>query len=140
MQALPVTPFNNCCRCWQRNTKDVMQSNLKQTEIIAALKRYIAGQGISLQGKSVDMAFTAGRKEAGISVEISIEDISLPDFGLPEEVPTAKLTLVADPVVTPTASIATEETATPVIEAQTEEDEQAEVAPAPAAPVSRLFS
>ena len=117
-----------------------MQINLKQTEIIAALKQYIAGQGISLQGKSVDMAFTAGRKEAGISVEISIEDVSLPDFGLPEESPTAKLTLVADPVVIPAASIATEETDAPVIEAQTEEDEQAEAAPAPAAPVSRLFS
>ena len=117
-----------------------MQINLKQTEIIAALKQYIAGQGISLQGKSVDMAFTAGRKEAGISVEISIEDISLPDFGLPEEVPTAELTRVADPVVTSTASIATEDTDAPVNEAQAEEDEQAEVAPAPAAPVSRLFS
>ena len=117
-----------------------MQINLKQTEIIAALKQYIAGQGISLQGKSVDMAFTAGRKEAGISVEISIEDVSLPDFGLPEEVPTAKLTLVADPAVTSAAAIATEETAAPVIEAQTEEGEQAEAAPAPAAPVSRLFS
>ena len=116
-----------------------MQINLKQTEIIAALKQYIAGQGISLQGKSVEMAFTAGRKEAGISVEISIEDISLPDFGLPEEEPTAKLTLVADPVVTSTAPIATEDT-TASIWAQTGGDEQAEVAPAPAAPVSRLFS
>ena len=117
-----------------------MQINLKQTEIIAALKQYIAGQGISLQGKSVEMAFTAGRKEAGISVEISIEDVSLPDFGLPEESPTAKLTLVADPVVIPAASIATEDTTASAIEAQTEEDEQAEATPAPAAPVSRLFS
>ena len=116
-----------------------MQINLKQTEIIAALKQYIAGQGISLQGKSVDMAFTAGRKEAGISVEISIEDISLPDFGLPEESPTAKPTLVADPVVIPAASIAVDESGV-VIEAQAEEDEEAEVAPVPAAPVSRLFS
>lgn len=118
-----------------------MQINLKQTEIIAALKQYIAGQGISLQGKSVEMAFTAGRKEAGISVEISIEDMPLPDFGLPEEgyTPTKPIP-IADPVVTPTASIATEETDAPVIEAQTEEDEPAEVAPAPAAPVSRLFS
>ena len=116
-----------------------MQINLKQAEIIAALKQYIAGQGISLQGKNVEMAFTAGRKEAGISVEISIEDISLPDFGLPEEVPTAELTRVADPVVISTASIAVDESGV-VIEAQAEEDEQAEVAPAPAAPVSRLFS
>ena len=116
-----------------------MQINLKQTEIITALKQYIAGQGISLQGKSVDMAFTAGRKEAGISVEISIEDVSLPDFGLPEEAPTAKRTLVADPVDTSTAPIAVDESGV-VIEAQAEKAEKAEVASAPAAPVSRLFS
>ena len=115
-----------------------MQINLKQTEIIAALKQYIAGQGISLQGKSVDMAFTAGRKEAGISVEISIEDVSLPDFGLPEEVPTANLTLVADPVIVPTASLATESKDEPEAEAQTEEEQV--TAPAPALPVSNLFS
>lgn len=51
-----------------------MQIQLKQTEIIAALKQYIAGQGISLSGKSVDISFTAGRKEAGITADISIED------------------------------------------------------------------
>ena len=126
-----------------------MQINLKQTEIIAALKQYIAGQGISLQGKSVDMAFTAGRKEAGISVEISIEDVTLPDFGLPDETtasPTPKLTPVADAVDTATASLApkTELVEEPVAEAQaanvTEEAEQEETATAPAAPVSRLFS
>lgn len=116
-----------------------MQINLKQTEIITALKQYIAGQGISLQGKYVEMAFTAGRKEAGISVEISIEDISVPDFGLPEEVPTAKLTLIADPVIVPTASLATETKDEPKAEAQTEEEEQVST-PAPALPVSNLFS
>lgn len=57
-----------------------MQVQLKQTEIIAALKQYISGQGISLQGKQVEMAFTAGRKEAGISVEISIDEVGMPDF------------------------------------------------------------
>lgn len=57
-----------------------MQVQLKQSEIISALKQYISGQGISLQGKQVEMAFTAGRKEAGISVEISIEDAGIPDF------------------------------------------------------------
>lgn len=118
-----------------------MQINLKQTEIIAALKQYIAGQGISLQGKSVDMAFTAGRKEAGISVEISIEDISLPDFGLPEEdqATASKLALVADLVIVPAASLATETKDEPEAEAQTEEEEQV-TTPAPALPVSNLFS
>lgn len=77
-----------------------MQVQLKQTEIITALKQYISGQGISLQGKTVDMAFTAGRKESGITVEISIDDAGIPDFfnGVgedTEQVPAASpLTLV----------------------------------------------
>ena len=118
-----------------------MQINLKQAEIIAALKQYIAGQGISLQGKSVEMAFTAGRGVAGISVEISIEDVSLPDFGLPEEsqVTPPKLTLIADPASVPAASLATETKDEPEAEAQTEEEEQVST-PAPALPVSNLFS
>lgn len=58
-----------------------MQIQLKQTEIIAALKQYITGQGISLSGKSVDISFTAGRKEAGITADISIEDTGvIPGF------------------------------------------------------------
>lgn len=59
-----------------------MQIQLKQSEIIAALKQYITGQGISLSGKSVDISFTAGRKEAGITADISIEDAgqSIPGF------------------------------------------------------------
>ena len=55
-----------------------MQIQLKQTEIIAALKQYITSQGISLNGKSVDISFTAGRKEAGITADISIEDVGSP--------------------------------------------------------------
>ncbi len=51
-----------------------MQIQLKQTEIIAALKQYIVNQGINLNGKDVDISFTAGRKEAGITADISIED------------------------------------------------------------------
>lgn len=58
-----------------------MQIQLKQTEIIAALKQYIAAQGISLSGKTVDISFTAGRKEAGITADISIEDgAAIPGF------------------------------------------------------------
>lgn len=57
-----------------------MQIQLKQTEIVTALKQYITGQGISLAGKVVEVAFTAGRKEGGLSADISIEDLDLPDF------------------------------------------------------------
>ena len=88
-----------------------MQVQLKQTEIITALKQYISGQGISLQGKTVEMNFTAGRKESGISVEISIEDAGIPDFFKGESEDTAQgpaataLSLVKD-----TASIANDST------------------------------
>ncbi len=57
-----------------------MQIQLKQTEIIAALKQYIAGQGINLTGKDVSISFTAGRKEAGIIADLVIEDSSIPGF------------------------------------------------------------
>lgn len=51
-----------------------MQINLKQAEIITAIKGYISAQGINLAGKTVVVAFTAGRKESGISAEVTIED------------------------------------------------------------------
>ena len=57
-----------------------MQITFKQAEIITALKQYITNQGISLVGKTVDIAFTAGRKEAGLLAEIFITENDLPEF------------------------------------------------------------
>lgn len=57
-----------------------MQIQLKQTEIIAALKQYISAQGINLVGKEVSISFTAGRKEAGIIADLSIDDVAIPGF------------------------------------------------------------
>ena len=51
--------------------------NLKQHEIEAALRQYIAQQGININSKSVTISFTAGRKETGISAELDIEDMEL---------------------------------------------------------------
>lgn len=51
-----------------------MQIQLKQAEIEAALKGYIAQQGINLTNKTISYNFTAGRKDSGISVELVIED------------------------------------------------------------------
>lgn len=62
-----------------------MQIQLKQTEIVAALKQYIATSGISLSGKTVNISFTAGRKEAGITADISVEDAEIPGFTDAEE-------------------------------------------------------
>ena len=57
-----------------------MQINLKQSEIADALRQYVTQQGINLTGKSVDIAFTAGRKEGGLTAEINIEDLDIPGF------------------------------------------------------------
>jgi hypothetical protein len=51
-----------------------MQIQLKQREIAAALKMFIQSQGINLTGKSVEIEFTSGRKDNGLSAELTIED------------------------------------------------------------------
>lgn len=62
-----------------------MQIQLKQSEIITALKQYITSQGINLVNKEVTISFTAGRKEAGVTADLSIEDSSIPGFDDSEE-------------------------------------------------------
>lgn len=57
-----------------------MQIQFKQSEIIAALKQYIATQGINLQGKSVEIAFSATRGAAGIVADVTIEEADIPGF------------------------------------------------------------
>lgn len=72
-----------------------MQIQLKQTEIETALKDYIQKQGIQLQGRAVVIDFTNGRKENGITADLSISDIAS-DFPLlaPDEEPQPTLSLV----------------------------------------------
>lgn len=53
-----------------------MQIILKQRDIEAAVKDFVVAQGISIAHKSIEINFTAGRKETGISVEIDIEDVN----------------------------------------------------------------
>lgn len=64
-----------------------MQVQLKQAEIVESIKQYLVKQGIVLTGRSVDISFTAGRKETGLSADISIEDTQLPDLTEPAERP-----------------------------------------------------
>jgi hypothetical protein len=85
-----------------------MQIQLKQTEIIAALKQYIVGQGINLAGKDVSISFTAGRKEAGIIADLVIEDASIPGFTDTPVQETPVLSVVSAVAETPTQSEATE--------------------------------
>lgn len=114
-----------------------MQIQLKQAEIVIALKQYIAAQGINLVGKDVSISFTAGRKEAGIVADLVIEDGAIPGFSdADDEVsaasPAPTLSVVTptptppvkkvDAPVSPVASVAVEDTpfvdatATPVTE------------------------
>lgn len=57
-----------------------MNINLKQDEIIAALKQYISHQGINTVGKNIQITFTAGYKKNGISAAILIEESELLDI------------------------------------------------------------
>lgn len=72
-----------------------MQIQLKQSEIETALKDFIQKQGIQLQNRAVTIEFTSGRKENGITADLSISDLS-GDFPalLADEEPTATLSLV----------------------------------------------
>jgi hypothetical protein len=89
-----------------------MQINLKQSEITDALRQYVTQQGINLTGKTVDIAFTAGRKEGGLSAEITIDDQDIPGYS--NDVKQGQLTLV-QPEAEPT------EESTPVVQAEPQE-------------------
>lgn len=74
-----------------------MQITLKQTEIVDALKQYIVKQGLSLVGKQVDVVFTAGRGDTGISAGVSIDDADIPGVDLTPSEGAAPLALVPPP-------------------------------------------
>ena len=110
--------------------------NLKQTEIEQALRAYVISQGISLHGKDLTISFTAGRRESGISAEISIDDVEIPGYTntVAEEVEVNK---APDISLAPTVA-----TVTPVEEAQPvpQEEVQEDAAPvAEAKPTVSLF-
>ena len=49
-----------------------MLIQLRQSEIEAALREYVVNQGINLTGRRVDISFTSGRKDNGISADLDI--------------------------------------------------------------------
>lgn len=102
-----------------------MQINFKQTEITAALRQYVAAQGINLSGKSVDVVYTAGRKEGGLTAEINIEEQDIPGYTTGSD--PVQLSLVAT-----TESSQPEPEVLPVVEQDLPAaEETAAVAPAP---------
>lgn len=52
-----------------------MELNLKQTEIEAALRQYVASQGFNLTGRAVKIAFTSGRTPNGLTALVDIGDV-----------------------------------------------------------------
>lgn len=140
MQDWPAILFNNCCRsCSQTNERPNMIINLKQTEIELALRAYVVAQGISLHGKDLSISFTAGRRESGISAEISIDDVEIPGYTntVAEEVEVTKAPIIS---MAPAAAATT--TVTPAEEAQPvpQEEGQEDAAPvAEAKPTVSLF-
>lgn len=53
-----------------------MQIQLKQVEIEAAIKQFIAFQGFDVGAHDASVVFTAGRKENGLTAEITIGDVT----------------------------------------------------------------
>jgi hypothetical protein len=105
-----------------------MQIQFKQSEIIAALKQYIATQGINLQGKSVEIAFSATRGAAGIVADVTIEEVEIPGFS-DSVADDAKPALT----VVPTTEAKAAEEVKPKAEAS-------ETAEGPATPTTSLFN
>lgn len=52
-----------------------MLIQLRQSEIETALRDYIVNQGISLIDRTVEISFTSGRKDNGISADMDITDL-----------------------------------------------------------------
>lgn len=55
-----------------------MNINLKQPEIVSAIRQYIEREGISLRLKKLDVIFTNGRGANGVSAELVISDEEIP--------------------------------------------------------------
>jgi hypothetical protein len=55
-----------------------MKLVLQEPDILAGIKLFVQSQGILLANKTVEAAFTASRKGAGLSVELVIEDVVKP--------------------------------------------------------------
>ena len=58
-----------------------MKIQLSQTNIVEGIKMYLQSQGIKMQGRDIQVLFTAGRKQSGLIADVDIEDNS--DIGAP---------------------------------------------------------
>lgn len=56
-----------------------MQLSLKQSELVVAVRQYVAKQGLNLAGKDVTVLFSATRGEDGIKATIDIDEVDTTD-------------------------------------------------------------
>lgn len=102
-----------------------MQIIIKQIEIEVAVKNYIAGLGINLNGKDVEVSFTAGRGEVGLSASLDIVEAGS------SAMPAPALTPVKNAQEAPTEAKVTTPTQKPVQVARTPVAEPVATTPAP---------
>lgn len=112
-----------------------MQIQLKQFEIVQALRQYITKQGIDLADKVVNIEFTAGRKSSGLLADITIEDTTPTEFPVLDVGTQALVKPSLAIVVTPSPT--TEDP--PVMEAQAETTTATAATAAPKSPTVSLF-
>lgn len=62
-----------------------MQIQIKQNEIIEALKLYLASKGLDLNGKQVEAEFSMTRKPSQVIAEVNITDVMIPGFSDAED-------------------------------------------------------
>jgi hypothetical protein len=126
-----------------------MQIQLKQAEIVAALKMFIASQGFAIEGKQVDITFTASRKANGFIADVSINDVVIPGYTDATDVAQAEVVvaekaapaLAVVKTLAPVANaVAQAEVAAPEVVAAAEAAPAEEAAAKPAAPTTSLFS
>lgn len=110
-----------------------MLIQLRQTEIEAALQMYISSQGFNLTGRQVDISFTSGRGNNGISADVDIGDVvSQPSGNTPVGCTPRSLVAVGQEIVAPVTVFAEpkddETLEEPVAQVQEVEEPQPEVA------------
>lgn len=63
-----------------------MKIALNQSEVVAAIRGYVAAQGIDMYGKQLDVTFTSGRKGNGLTADLDIYTADEPFAVVTEDV------------------------------------------------------
>jgi len=86
-----------------------MKIALNQSEVVAAIRGYVAAQGIDMAGKQLDVTFTSGRKGNGLTADLDIYTQAEASAVVVEDVVVEDTTEVPAPEA-PVAVAPTEET------------------------------